>query len=202
MTEERARLIGQQTALLAKMRAIVAKMRAIAKDVRGDGPGQPGWRQLVDRHEPQHRSLGDGLRLLHARDQPLLPRELRRRVGLGALASNTTRTVVRQISILRPTNLGVVKRVSRGAAITFVDTVRPARPELAPATVRFVFYRRVTGGAWLLHAQRDVATNAFGQAATTWTFPATGEWYVRSQARPTPYNANSVWGSIERYSVR
>ncbi len=121
---------------------------------------------------------------------------------LGALTSNTVRTVVRQISILRPTNFGAVRRVSRGAAITFVDTVRPARLELAPATVRFVFYRQVTGGAWLLHSQRDVVINAFGQAATTWSFPTTGEWYVRSQARPTPYNANSVWGPLERYSVR
>ncbi len=121
---------------------------------------------------------------------------------LGALTSNTVRTVVRQISILRPTNFGLVKRVSRGATITFVDTVRPARLELAPATVRFVFYRRVAGGAWLFHSQRDVVINAVGQSATTWRFPTTGEWYVRSQARPTPYNANSVWGSIERYSVR
>ena len=121
---------------------------------------------------------------------------------LGVLTSNTVRTVVRQISILRPTNFGVVSRISRGAAITFVDTVRPARLELAPATVRFVFYRQVTGGAWLLHSQRDVVINAVGEAATTWSFPTTGEWYVRSQARPTPYNANSVWGSIERYSVR
>ncbi len=121
---------------------------------------------------------------------------------LGALTSNTVRTVVRQISILRPTNFGAVRRVSRGAAITFVDTVRPARLELAPATVRFVFYRRAAGGAWLLHAQRDVVINAVGQSATTWSFPTTGEWYVRSQARPTPYNANSVWGPLERYSVR
>ncbi len=121
---------------------------------------------------------------------------------LGALTSNTVRTVVRQISILRPTNFGAVRRVSRGAASTFVDTVRPARLELAPATVRFVFYRRVTGGAWLLHSQRDVVINAFGQASTTWSFPTTGEWYVRSMARPTPYNANSVWGPLGRYSVR
>ncbi len=121
---------------------------------------------------------------------------------LGALTSNTTRTVVRQISILRPTNNGFVRRVARGATITFVDTVRPARPELAPATVRFVFYRRVTGGAWLLVTQRDVVINAFGQASTSWRFPTTGEWYVRSHARPTQYNANSVWGAIERYSVR
>ncbi len=121
---------------------------------------------------------------------------------LGALASNTTRTVVRQISILRPTNNGLVRRANRGATITFVDTVRPSRPELAPAVVRFVFYRRVAGGAWLLHTQRDVGVNAFGQASTSWTWPSSGEWYVRSQARPTPYNANSVWGPLERYLVR
>lgn len=121
---------------------------------------------------------------------------------LAALTSNSVRTVVRQISILRPTNVGLVKRVSRGTAITFVDTVRPARPELVPATVRFVFYRQSSGGAWQLQGQRDVVINSFGQASTRWTFPTTGEWYVRSQARPTPYNANSVWGSLERYSVR
>ena len=121
---------------------------------------------------------------------------------LPALMSNTVRTVVRQISILRPTNVGFVKRVSRGTAVTFVDTVRPARPELVPATVRFVFYRQASGGAWQLVTQRDVVINAFGQASTRWVFPTTGQWYVRSQARPTPHNANSVWGQVERYSVR
>lgn len=120
---------------------------------------------------------------------------------LGALTSNTTRTVVRQISILRPTNFGAVKRISRGTAITFVDTVRPSRPELTPATVRFVFYRRASSGAWQLMAIRDLPANSLGQASTRWTF-SVGEWYVRSQARPTPDNANSVWGSVERYSVR
>ena len=119
---------------------------------------------------------------------------------LGALSSNTTRTVVRQISILRPTNKGFVRHVRRGTAITFVDTVRPARPELTPATVRFVFYRRATGGAWVLFALRDVPINSFGQASTRWRFTA-GEWYVRSQARPTPTNTNSVWGPVERYNV-
>jgi hypothetical protein len=132
---------------------------------------------------------------------------------LGALTSTPTRTVVRQLSSLRPTNLGSVRTVSRGATITFTDTVRPARPELVPATVRFVFYRRVSG-AWQLYDQRDVLINPlpyivngainplYGKASTTWTFPLSGEWYVRCQARPTPYNANSVWGPVERYSVR
>lgn len=122
-------------------------------------------------------------------------------VDLGALTSNTTRTVVRQISILRPTNFGAIKRIARGSSITFVDTVRPSRPELTPATVRFVFYRRATSGAWVLSGLRDLPINSLGQASTRWTF-SVGEWYVRSQARPTPSNANSVWGALERYSVR
>ena len=120
---------------------------------------------------------------------------------LGALTSNTARTVVRQISILRPTNFGAIRRVGRGTAVTFVDTVRPSRPELTRATVRFVFYRRTSSGVWVLSAQRDVLNNSLGLASTRWTF-SVGEWYVRSQARPTPDNANSVWGPVERYSVR
>jgi hypothetical protein len=120
---------------------------------------------------------------------------------LGALTSSTARVVVRQISILRPTNFGAVKRISRGSAITFVDTVRPSRPELTPATVRFVFYRRSSTGVWVLSGLRDVPINSLGLASTRWTFTV-GEWYVRSQARPTPNNANSVWGQVERYSVR
>jgi trimeric autotransporter adhesin len=132
---------------------------------------------------------------------------------LGSLTSTTTRTVVRQVSYLRPMNLCSTRIVSRGATIAFTDTVRPARPELIPATVRFVFYRRVSG-VWQLYDQRDVQINPlpsivngainplYGKASTSWTFPLAGEWYVRSQARPTPYNANSVWGPVERYSVR
>jgi hypothetical protein len=120
---------------------------------------------------------------------------------LTALTSGTNRTVVRQISLLRPTNSGSVRRVDVGTTIGFVDTVRPARPELTPATVRFVFYRLVSG-VWTQIAQRDVVINSAGLASTSWTFPSTGEWYVRSQARPTPNNANSVWGPVERYSVR
>ncbi len=123
---------------------------------------------------------------------------------LGALTSTTTRTVVRQISILRPINRGstLVQPVALGTTIKFTDTVRPARPELPPATVRFVFYRLATDGVWRLHEQRDLVINSLGQASTTWTFPTTGQWYIRAQARPTPYNANSVWGAIQRFSVR
>jgi hypothetical protein len=121
---------------------------------------------------------------------------------LGAMTSSTVRTVVRQISVLRSLNRGFVLRIARGTSITFTDTVRPARPELPPATVRFVFYRRGSDGAWRLYDQRDLVINALGKAVTSWNFPVTGEWYVRSQARPTPYNANSVWGPLQRFSVR
>lgn len=121
---------------------------------------------------------------------------------LGALTSNTTRTVVRQISMLRSINHGFVLRIARGTSVVFTDTVRPARPELPLATVRFVFYRRASDGVWRSYTQRDLLTNALGKVSTSWTFPVTGEWYVRSQARPTPFNANSVWGPIQRFSVR
>jgi hypothetical protein len=121
---------------------------------------------------------------------------------LAALTSGTTRTVVRQISLLRSINRGFVVSLNAGTNVTFTDTVRPARPELPPATVRFVFYRRGGDGVWRLYDQRDVVINSLGIAATTWNFPVTGEWYVRSQARPTSYNANSVWGGLQRFSIR
>jgi hypothetical protein len=121
---------------------------------------------------------------------------------LPAMTSATTRTVVRQVSVLRSIYRGLVVRVAVGGGVTFTDTVRPARPELPKATVRFVFYRRGGDGIWRLYDQRDVVIDSLGRAATTWTFPMAGEWYVRSQARPTPYNANSVWSSLHRFSVR
>jgi hypothetical protein len=121
---------------------------------------------------------------------------------LGALTSSTTRTVVRQVSVLRSLNRGFVVTLARGTSVLFTDTVRPARPELPAATVRFVFYRRGGDGIWRLFEQRDVVINALGKASTTWSFPVAGEWYVRSQARPTPYNANSVWSGLQRFSVR
>jgi hypothetical protein len=120
---------------------------------------------------------------------------------LAAATSNQVRTVVRQIAILRPTNSGAVKSIARNSSITFTTTVRPARPELAPARVSFYFYRRV-GSSWVLQAKRDVYIDAAGRARTTFTFSSSGQWYVRSQANPTPYNANSVMSPLERYSVR
>lgn len=119
---------------------------------------------------------------------------------LEPATSPIVRTVVRQIALLRPTNLGVVKTISRNTALMFTTTVRPARPELAPATVSFFFYRKV-GAAWTLQSRDDVVADLDGLARSTWRFRTTGEWYVRAQANPTPYNANSVMSPPQRYVV-
>jgi hypothetical protein len=119
---------------------------------------------------------------------------------LSAATSNTVRTVVRELAVLRPTNNGATKTINRNTSITFSTTVRPARPELAPATVSFYFYR-LTDGAYHLVTTRNVVIDAAGLARTTFKFTTSGKWYVRSQANPTPYNANSVM-TLEKYSVR
>jgi len=119
---------------------------------------------------------------------------------LAAGTSASVRTVVRQIAILRPTNRGAVRSISRNTSISFFTVVRPARPELTPAKVTFSLYR-LSGSTWVLSTQRTVTAAADGRAATTFKFSTTGQWYVRSMANPTPYNANSVMSTIERYSV-
>jgi len=120
---------------------------------------------------------------------------------LSAGNSNTTRTVVRQIALLRPTNLGAIKTIARNTSIKFTTTVRPSRPELPPAKVSFVFYKRI-GGVWTFVTKRDVYIDSLGKASTTFKFTSAGSWYVRSRANPTPYNANSFWSPVERYNVR
>jgi hypothetical protein len=119
---------------------------------------------------------------------------------LAAGNSNTTRTVVRQIALLRPHHSSTTS-ISRNTSITFTTTVRPSRPELQAAKVSFVFYRRV-GTVWTRVAKRDVFINSLGKASTTFKFTRSGSWYVRSIANPTRYNANSVWSPLERYFVR
>jgi hypothetical protein len=114
--------------------------------------------------------------------------------------SNTVRTVVREIGLLRPTNLGAIKTIARNTSITFSLTVRPSRPELTPATAHFVFYRLVRS-TWTLVGSRTVTVDSTGIARTTFKFTSSGKWYVRAQANPTPYNANSVWSPLERYNV-
>jgi hypothetical protein len=121
--------------------------------------------------------------------------------GLPPLASNEVRTVVRQLAVLRPTTAGATKSIRRSSSITFTTTVRPARPELAPATVSFYLYHQVSG-AWQQVTRRDVVVDAAGLARTTFKFSSTGQWYVRSQANATPANANSVMSPLERFVVR
>ncbi len=120
---------------------------------------------------------------------------------LSAGTSNTTRTVVRQIALLRPTNGGLIRSIARNTSITFTTTVRPSRPELPPARVTFRFFR-LSGGSWTLVTARDVVIDTLGKAATTFKFTSGGSWYVRTIANPTSYNANSVWSPVERYNVR
>jgi hypothetical protein len=120
---------------------------------------------------------------------------------LSAAFSNVQRVMVRQKSSLRPTSNGAVRAVARNTSVTFTTTVRPSRPELAPARVTFVFYRLVNH-TWTYVAKRDVFTNSLGQARYTWKFSTRGAWYVRSIANPTLANANSVWSQVERYDVR
>jgi hypothetical protein len=119
---------------------------------------------------------------------------------LSAGTSALTRVVVRQIAILRPTNNGFVKMISRGTSITFATTVRPSRPELAPARVTYTVFN-LRHGAWVRALTQDVIATALGKAQLVVTFSSTGSWYVRSVANPTPYNANSVQSRIERYDV-
>ena len=121
-------------------------------------------------------------------------------LDLSAATSATVRTVVRQIAILRPTSLGHVTFIPRNRSVTFTTTVRPARPELAPAKVTFSFYR-LSGSSLVLVAKRDVIADSLGLARTTWKFSTGGLWYVRSAANPTAYNANSMPTVFERYSV-
>ena len=120
---------------------------------------------------------------------------------LAAANSNTTRTVVREIGLLRPTNYGAIKSIARNTRITFTTTVRPSRPELTRAKVTFRLYHRV-GSVWRFVTKRDVYINSLGKASTTFRFSVAGSWYVRSIANPTPYNANSVWSRLEQYRVR
>lgn len=119
---------------------------------------------------------------------------------LAAAISPQSRVVVRQISLLRPTNGGAIKSVSRGTKVNFTTTVRPSRPELTPATVTYWVFRKVSG-AWQQYYTTNVVADSAGLARFSWTFSSSGTWYVRSMANPTPYNANSVKAPIEQYKV-
>jgi hypothetical protein len=119
---------------------------------------------------------------------------------LGPGASAPARVVVRQLLILRPTNLGHTRSVPAGTKVTFTGTVRPIGPTLAPAKVTFQLWRQVSGH-WVLFTKRDVYADASGRANLAWTFATRGQWYVRAIADPTLTSANSTWSLVEQYSV-
>jgi hypothetical protein len=120
---------------------------------------------------------------------------------LAFVRSDVVRVVVRQVVLLKPTSSGKTTILSTGRQITFLLSVRPARPELLRTSFTLAVYRLVSG-KWQRFATRDVPVGTYGDSSHTWTFDTRGEWYVRAIANPTPDNANSVWSQIERFSVR
>jgi hypothetical protein len=62
-----------------------------------------------------------------------------------------------------------------------------------------VYERR--GGTWVLVTSYDTTIDAAGHARFSYTFSTPGAFYVRSVARPTPENANSIWTPVEFYDV-
>ncbi len=63
------------------------------------------------------------------------------------------------------------------------------------------YFYRFSSGAYRLVTTRNVAVDSAGLARTTFRFTSSGNWYVRSQANPTTYNANSIM-TLEKYRVR
>lgn len=123
--------------------------------------------------------------------------------GLQAGTSNVVRTVVRQINLLRPAPTSRYKTIGHGTAITFSSTIRPNRPELPQAVAHFVVYRFITGEGWTRVVDRMVPVDrGNGVASLRLTFNSTGKFYVRSEAVPTAFNANSGWSGLVRYIVR
>jgi hypothetical protein len=120
---------------------------------------------------------------------------------LGPATSGVPRVLVRQLAVLRPGNGGAVRAVARGTAVSFVATVRPNRPELAPARVQFDVYG-LKGTVWTLSRTATVTVDSTGRATLRQVFASFGRWRVRAIALPTPANANSVWSPPEEYLVR
>ena len=121
------------------------------------------------------------------------------RTTVAGQSSPVVRGIVRQVAILRPTNLGKTKVVLRGATVTFATTIRPQTGVTGVARYRVY---RWTGSAWALFTQGVRSTDATGVARLVLRFTTRGQFYVRVMADSTIYNANSVWSQVERYDVR
>ena len=121
--------------------------------------------------------------------------------NLGAATSPVVRVVVRQLNLLRPLPASPARTIVHGTTITFTSTIRPNRPELPQGVAHFVVYQFGPFG-WTKVLDRLVPVNrANGVASFAITFNSLGRFYVRSEAAPTPYNANSGWSSVVRYDV-
>jgi hypothetical protein len=121
--------------------------------------------------------------------------------SVSAGISPSARVVVRQISLLRPTNGGSIRTISQGTKIVFMTTIRPSRPDLPQAHANFLVFQ-LLNGHWTQVVTQTVAVNSAGIATLTVTFSSRGQYYVRSQAIPTTFNANSGLSiPLERYNV-
>src|SRR5262249_49026147 len=115
--------------------------------------------------------------------------------------SNVVRTVVRQINLLRPAPGEGYTHIESGTSIIFTSTIRPNRPELPQAQANFVVYQ-FTNGEWSQVLDRMVGVDrATGKASLQVTFNTAGKFYVRSEAAPTTFNANSGWSPLDLYQV-
>ena len=118
--------------------------------------------------------------------------------GVPGASSETIRTVVRQIALPRGSTAPRV--IGGGTTVAFATVVRPDRTDLPAPRATFRVYHW-TGTSWALYHAVVVTADAYGVASMRWTFATRGLWYVRSMANPTPYNANSVWSTPQRFSV-
>jgi len=119
---------------------------------------------------------------------------------VSAGTSDAARVVVRQIAALRPAATSKPRTVKLGTVVVFRTTVRPARTDLPPSPVTYVVYG-FQNGKWVQLLVRDLVSDAAGKTSLTLTFTGAGKFYVRSIARPTTLNANSVWSPIVLYNV-
>ncbi len=121
---------------------------------------------------------------------------------LQAATTASVRVVVRQLNLLRPAPTSRYKAINPGTSITFNSTIRPNRPELPQGTANFLVFQ-LQGSTWTKVLDRMVLVNrANGVASLQVTFNTPGRYYVRSQAVPTPLNANSGWSALVRYDVK
>ena len=118
--------------------------------------------------------------------------------GVPGASSETIRTVVRQIAL--PRGNTARRAISGGTTVTFATVIRPDRTDLPSPRATFRVYHW-TGSTWALYRTVVATADTYGVASLRWTFSTRGLWYVRSMANPTPYNANSVWSTPQRFSV-